>query len=240
MTFDLTKPADGLTVEERLALLEARLAPAPQVVVPPITVGSLTNVPVPGGQIAAQWAQDVSSIALHRFASKASLDAWAAPAGAYAVTSDTSTLWRRVGGAWSQVTPWGGNAVGIALNGQNPGTASSLNIPADPGPRVANISCFLAIDVFAGNYVMVELRFNGFAAARAYIPVTNQLAVGGGQNMSWNISLQAQALAIPANTVTPVAVVVIPNAGTTGSGIYHTTANYYENRLDCTVLPRGA
>jgi hypothetical protein len=144
-----------LSIEDRLDLLESRLGVAgPLALVPPITIGSLTNVPTPGSQIAAQWAQDVSGIALHRFASKASLDAWAAPNGAYGVTVD-GILWRRVGGAWSRVTPWSAIVAGIATfaNGLGePGaggvarTLASVVVPADPAVRLLDVSCSVRIE----------------------------------------------------------------------------------------------
>ena len=217
--------------------IDQRLEPEPLALTPPITIGSLTNVPAPGAQLAAQWAQDVTGMVIHRFDTKVGIDGWAAPNGARAMQKDNGVEWRRVGAVWSQVTPWSLNASGTAQSGAtNPATVSTLNIVSDPGPRFANISCFLLIDVFSGNTVTIELRFDGVAQARATIPKTGQLAVPG-LNMQWPIALQAQGLFVPGNHVTPVSVVV--GADATAAGIWHTTANFFENRLDCTVYPRG-
>lgn len=106
----MSSPTD-LTIEERLAALEALLGPAvtPLALTPPITVGSLTNVPSPGGQIAAQWAQDASSMVVHRFPNAATLTAWVAATGTLAVATDTTILYERVAGGWVQL---GSNPVG--------------------------------------------------------------------------------------------------------------------------------
>lgn len=237
---DLPVFPDGsqLSIEDRLALLEARTGiAAPLAVVPPITIGSLTNVPVPGSQIAAQWAQDVSSIALHRFANLATIGGWAAPNGAHAIAVDTGVEYRRIGGVWSQVTPWMGSNVGVALNGQNPGTAATLNIPADLGVRTALVSCVLKIDCFPANKVTVQLRVDGLVQAESIIPATN-IAPTGGLNVDVNIGMSA-VMVLTAGAAHPVTVVVIPDAGTTGSGIYHTLATIQHNRVDAVVTPRG-
>lgn len=238
---DLPVFPDGsqLSIEDRLALLEARTGiAAPLAVVPPITIGSLTNVPVPGSQIAAQWAQDVSSIALHRFANLATIGGWAAPNGAHAIAVDTGVEYRRIGGVWSQVTPWMGSNAGVALNGQNPGTASTLNIPADLGVRTALVSCVLKIDCFTFNKVVVQLRVDGGVLAESVIPANNIVPPGGNVNVDWNVGMSATVV-LAANAAHAVTVVVIPDAGSTGSGIYHTLATVQHNRVDAVVTPRG-
>lgn len=78
-----------------------------------VTVGGLANVPAPGDPIRSPWAQDVSRIARHVFASKAAIDAatagWSGLAnGAFAIALDTGIIWNRIGGAWVEggiVTP---------------------------------------------------------------------------------------------------------------------------------------
>jgi len=238
MTFDLTKPADGLTVEERLALLEARLAPAPQVVVPPITVGSLTNVPVPGGQIAAQWAQDVSSIALHRFASKASLDAWAAPVGARAVTTDNNLEWRRVAGGWSLVTPWTAAIGGITTTAPGTTTLATITVPADPGPRIITASCFLRVDKYTpANVIPVNLVINESIQARTDIPKLGLDLAGGGLQVPFYVSMDATNYPAPPSGCTVRMDITTPSAGTSGEWSLH--GESYWNRLDVTVAPRG-
>jgi len=209
---------DDLTVEQRLAVLEARLG-------------------VGVSQIAAQWAQDVSGLVVHRFPTTVGLQAWAAPNGVLAIAVDTGLVWQRRGGVWSQYTPWTGTNTGVALNFTvATQQASLLNIPADPGPRVASISCFIRVDLFANNSAVVELRFDGFAQAQFAIPRTTQL-IPDGLNNTWNVSLQANSIAVPVGRVVPVAVVVGVNAP--GAGVGQTYATYYQNRVDAAVFPKG-
>lgn len=225
-----------LSIEDRLALLEARLA-TPFALVPPITVGELLDVPAPGSQIAAQWAQEVSGRIIHRFANVAAVKAWAAPVGSRAVAVDTGVEYRRIGGVWNQATPWVGSNVGVALNGQNPGTAATLNIPADDGPRFVVVSCVLKVDVFPANRVVVQLRLDGLVQAETVIPASS-IAPNLGLNMEWTASMSASG-ALATGRVVPVAVVVIPDAGSVGSGIYHTVATSQHNRVDALITPRG-
>lgn len=225
-----------LSIEDRLDLLEQRLGVGinPLALVPPITIGSLTNVPVPGSQIAAQWAQDVSGIALHRFPTKAALNGWAAPTGAYAVTTDTGVLWRRVATGWSQVTPWTGIANGITTGpgGIGGGTVTgaielaTLTIPADPGPRVADVSCSVRVESANGTQTYVSLYVNS-------IPIGQYAMLTGGV---WNAILRG-TYPIPVNTAA-VATVVI---GTTAS-VWTDCKTYpdlFLNRLDAIAVPRG-
>ena len=234
----MTDVARALSVDERLALLEARLGIGvePLAVVPPITVGSLSNVPAPGAQIAAQWAQDVTGLAVHRFANVAAIvSTWAAPNGALAVALDTGVIWRRVGGAWSQFTPWSASAFG---NAENAGTKTiaQLTIPSDPGPRVADISCFMLVDVFSGYSCYIDLRFDGVGQAQASIPTTQQLSPAG-TNMQWNISLRAANVPVPPSRAIIVSTVVTPSAP--NAGAYHTYLANHQNRVDAVVYPRG-
>jgi Tfp pilus assembly protein PilX len=70
------------------------------------TIGSLTNVPVPGDPIRSNWPQSMTPLGVHPFASKAALDAaWAtAPNGAFAVTLDDYSWWQRRAGTWQRPT----------------------------------------------------------------------------------------------------------------------------------------
>lgn len=234
---DIVDTAD-LTVEQRLALLEARLSPAPQAVVPPITIGSLTNVPAPGSQIAAQWAQDASRMLVHQFATIGAIATWAAPNGSFAVALDTGVVYRRFAGAWGQYTPWTGSAAGVAVNFSTTVTqqASVLNIPIDGCTRVADISCFLRLDLFNTSSAQVELRFDGVSAATYTVPQTN-ISLPLGANWPWSVSLQASNITVPAGRTVPVAVVVTVAA--VGGGVGSTQALAHLNRVDATVFPKG-
>jgi len=238
---DLTKPDGGLTVEERLALLEARLGPAPQAVVPPITIGELTNVPAPGSQIAAAWAQSVSVRVVQRFANKSTLDSQYTTAvdGVFAVTIDKGIVYQRKAGAWCQFTPWTGSAVGVAMDGSAANVAqviSSLSIPADPANRIAQVSAFVRLDVYAANSAVVALNVNSVTVASAVIPHTITVATNG-LNMDWNIALPASNILLPGGVAVPVTVTVTPDQS--GAGVYHTFAAAQYNRVDATVFPKG-
>jgi len=90
-------------LEDRLTALEARLGPAP-LAVPPIVVGSISDVPAPGSPIASNWANEVSNRIVHRFATAASRDsAWPASVagvGSVCITLDTGTLWKVINAVW--------------------------------------------------------------------------------------------------------------------------------------------
>lgn len=65
---------------------------------PPITIGELTDVPAPGSGVKSAWSQEVTSRAIHRFATIADRDTrWPAATagrGAMCVTLDTDSLWK--------------------------------------------------------------------------------------------------------------------------------------------------
>jgi len=212
---DLIKPSPpaGLTVEERLALLEAKLNPSPLALVPPITVGSLSNVPAPGSQLAAQWAQDASSMVVHRFASRASLDGWAAPVGACAVTVDDGTLYRRKAGAWSRVTPYVDAVSPTVSTVMPPGawaTVLSLTIPADPSPRLLDAVWHVRGLFFEPYDNQLALVVDGANAAQFHIP--NLDGAQGGASHYWTANPHVIGYRIAANK--PIVVV---------GQYYHTT-----------------
>jgi len=226
----------------RIDALEAKLSPGPLVLTPPITIGSLSNVPAPGGQLAAQWAQDVTGYVVHRFANKAALNAWAAPTGAFAVQTDNGILWRRVATGWSQQTPWygtgtlagvaGGDAVGSV-------NINTLTIPADPGLRSAHITSFTRFEVTAADTggaspASLQLKMGGVLYEQADLspepgfPSTpwyfRNIA------MSANVDLGAGVSAL----VSVVHLTQIP-FGSQISGV----GNPAYNRLSVVVTPRG-
>lgn len=73
----------------------------------PITIGAITTVPNPGTPITSPWAQAVSGMVVHVFASKAALDAgWATgpSEGQFAYTIAERVLWVRGSSAgWRRV-----------------------------------------------------------------------------------------------------------------------------------------
>ena len=66
------------------------------------TIGSLSNVPAPGDPVQAAWAQAVTGLAIHPYASLAALKAaWpTAPENAWAYLLDENSLCVGKGGTW--------------------------------------------------------------------------------------------------------------------------------------------
>jgi hypothetical protein len=226
-----------LSVEERLALLEQRLGLAtPQAVVPPITVGSLTNVPVPGSQIAAQWAQDVTGYVVHRFASKASLVAWAAAAvGAFAVQTDNGVLWRKVAGGWSQQTPWTGHALGSdwSFADTAPRKVAAFNIPADPAPRRATLHITQRVDLVVGNTATVDLAVDGVTQTSVFVDARSDANPPSVPFHVHNAAPSAGNVSIPTGRAVEVAIWVTPSAAFTCQ-VYAS-----HSRIDALVGPQG-
>lgn len=195
-------PLDQLSVEDRLALLEQRLGLAtPRALTPPITIGELTNVPAPGSQLAAEWAQDVSSRTVQRFPNIAALKAWVAPVGVHAVDVATGVEWRRTAAGWSQVTPWTTSVAGIATP---PGTSTPLgtftlataNVPADPGPRILTVSALVLVQKFMpAQQVTVRIVVNGGTQAQADIGTEQDQSVLAGELLRRPVALYAGNIA---------------------------------------------
>jgi hypothetical protein len=220
-------------LEARLAELERRLGVDPAALVPPITIGELTNVPTPGSQLAAQWAQDVSSRVIQRFPNGTALTAWAAPVGAYAEQTDTAVLWRRTAAGWSQVTPWHATAIGIAAGASTGNSGqqvlATIGVPADPGNRTVYASCFVYLETGGSYRNWIELIIDSAQVAVAEYPVA-------GQNGSHNVHLSGN-YNLPIGRAVNVVMRVSPEVGNVGS--YNVRAGPQYSRLDCTVTPRG-
>lgn len=71
------------------------------------SIGELVNVPEPGAQVASAWAQDVTNRAVHRFATVAAMNGWAAGNGSLAFATETGQHYRRVNNQWIGFeVPW--------------------------------------------------------------------------------------------------------------------------------------
>lgn len=220
------------TVEERLTAIEARIGATPLALVPPVTIGELANVPAPGSQIAAQWAQDVSSRIVQRFANVAALKAWVAPNGARAVDLATGIEWQRFAGAWAQITAWQGAGT-PAAGGTAPGTivVNQLSIPADPAPRVAFVTYFVTVQKFqSAGQIYARLLIAGTPVAEAAIGQEND-ATG---LFPYPVTLSA-IQALPTNTVVTVTAVVEASYAFN----WQVLATGSVNRLDAVVMPKG-
>lgn len=240
---DLPVFPDGsqLSIEDRLALLEARTGlVTPLALVPPITIGELVDVPAPGSQIAAQWAQEVSARVIHRFANFAALNAWAAPSGSFAVTLDTGVLWRRFGAAWGQQTPWQGTGTPAAVSAPGAGgptnaIVNTLVIPADPGLRVATVHQSMTFQRYAGNpQQIVQLLVNGTNYGQTIFPQSAQDPTGIGGTWPYHVAKTAN-IPLGANAAVTVQSVIV----STASAIWNIEASPIYNRLDAVVTPRG-
>lgn len=228
------------TVEERLALLEARLGVGvePRALTPPITIGEMTNVPAPGSQLAAQWAQDASSRVVQRFPTTAGLKAYGAPVGSFAIALDTGVLWRRAPAGWAQQTPWSANLQGIATDVPGITTLVTVNVPADPGARLTHASCFLRIDRFgpapANNVYLVR---DGVAQVQTDFLPQIDTSGAAGTNIPVYASMVASWPTNPAGET--VTMQLGANSNGTLTGGWKIYANYLYNRLDVVVMPKG-
>jgi hypothetical protein len=213
--------------------------------VPPIQVGSLTDVPAPGSQISATFHQEVANRVVQRFTNKAALDAWTAEAGTVAIALDTGILYRRMAAGWAQITPWVGSVPDGAhvnpsdVNGVN---LMTVNVPADPGVRVANVSTSVLIEVtpapsgtspvdrFAN--LIVYIDGTAVASGRADVrEVTNRLDAG-----SWAgrfVTVTASAV-LAVNRVISVSVYLAAGGPYIARNPSGTTT-----RLDVLVVPKG-
>lgn len=192
-----------LTIEERLARLEAGINPL--ALVPPITIGELTDVPAPGSQLAANWAQEVSGRIVHRYANRSALDAWAAPNGSFAVTLDDMSLYRRKGGAWSRITPYTakvGLSVAMSIPANTWTTILSLTIPADPAPRIADALWHFRVNAWEPFDNQFAIYFAGTRHSYGQVPKVPGDA--GGSGRYWSFDLSAKNIAIPTNTAIAV------------------------------------
>lgn len=227
-----------LTLAERVAALEAIVAP--RATVPPITVGALTNVPVPGSQLAAQWAADASGMVVHRFATTAALKAWTPAAGVFAVAVDTGVLWRRAAGGWTQQTPWIGAAFGTSDTpvDTNPITLATVNIPADPAPRSAVITANVRVDISGGGAGGSRIATLDLSCAGTSVGVGN---ADGRGDLSTGVAIHhicvtCTVATLPTGVVVPVVMKLLAGVGFTIS----TINDFRMNRLDVTVFPKGA
>lgn len=231
------------TTLARLAALEAMvaaLAVQPLATVPPITIGELTNVPAPGSQLAAQWAQDVSSRVVQRFATTAALKAWAAPVGAFAVALDTGVMWRRdTGPIWTQHSPWTATQYGVAV-GMKPGAGTyplaTINVPADPSAnRVAYVTAVVRVYKFGpAAQTSIWVSVDGAVQLDYVFPTTVDLSQTAGDLLPMTASLSGR-IALPAGKVVPI----VANVNLPGSNGARVDAGGPYNRLDVLVVPRG-
>lgn len=219
-------------LEARIAELERRLGVEPAALVPPLTIGELTDVPAPGSQLAAAWAQEISSRIVQRFPTAAALQAWAAPPGAFAVQTDTGVLWRRIAAGWSQQTPWQARIGGTPQQPPTtaPVTVASIVIPADAGARIVTATGFVRILVGGACIGFVDLVIDGQLVAQGWAdnrafpqnPIEYTLCV-------------ASTGDLPAGRPVTVATQVASSAP---SGV-QSFAEFYRNRLDVTVMAKG-
>lgn len=219
------------TLDERVAALEARLGPAPLATVPPIQIGSLTNVPAPGSQLAAQWAQDASGLVVHRFSNRAALDSWAAPVGALAVTVDDGVLYRRKGGQWSRLTPYLDAVVGVGLAGLVANTwtnVATLSIPSDSAARVVDVQWHLRYDRWPPYAGAAQLLVDGVAVTQWDFRPEPEVAPGDGAQRTYMAALAVKGYPLATGHAVPIVGRIWSNFGTSQTVTY---ASGQYNRL---------
>ena len=147
------------------------------------TIGELTNVPEPGAPLQSQWAQDATNRIVHRYASKAALDVWAAPVGTYAQTLDDGMLWRRYTGGWSHQLPRAFATIGVVLTqvGALLGPMAQITVPPDPAPRTLSVvyRCYTLKRAEPGDWA---LKLNGTQVA-AYRMDNTAATIGAGDTV---------------------------------------------------------
>jgi hypothetical protein len=133
------------------------------------TIGELTNVPEPGAGVTSPWAQDTTNRIVHRFASFAALNAWAAGDGAQAVVAPASNQYgslsyRRVAGVWVLENP---ELVTVGAQGSGTFTSAqgctvwNFTLPAAAWPRMVTLSAICYITGPAGAQANLALFLNG-------------------------------------------------------------------------------
>lgn len=214
----------ALTVEERLAQIEARLGVSTTALTPPITIGELTDVPAPGSQLAANWAQEASGRIVHRYANRSALDGWAAPAGTVAITLDDGALFRRRSSYWSRITPYtagAGLAVGTSIPANTWTTIVSLTIPADPAPRIVDAVWHFRVLAWEPYNNQFGIFLGGVRHAYGQVPTVP--GDGSGNGRYWSFDLTAKgvaiatgvAVAVEAKAYSTAPVALFPDAGDT-------------------------
>jgi len=174
---------------------------------------------------------------LHRFASKASLDGWTgAPVGAAAITTDTGIEYRRIAGGWARITPWWGAAFGVANYYVYGGTwpIATLNVPADPGPRIAQVSCVLRVDKFQPHpATFVNIMCGATNIAQTDIPPEQDTTPIAGNFHQYYVTMSA-LMQVPT-----AGMAIVLQVAFTGSGGQYVMIQgaVPQTRLDAVVLP---
>lgn len=135
------------------------------------TIGALTNVPEPGADIRSPWAQQLSAMGRHIFATKAALDAqWAAaPVGAMAYTTDTGTPWSKRAAGWQpdfhELRYQAGSAGGTITTAET--FLAAASVPSLAFPYRAHIFATFAMAGPATGNGDMRIRYNTTGAAIA-------------------------------------------------------------------------
>ena len=114
---------------------------------------------------------------------------------------------------------------------------STLEIPADPYTRIANVSAFLQVDVSDLSTATIGMSVDGVDVAQAECKAEYP-AGGSGLPIKYNVTLVADGVVLPTNRIAQVttAVVISP---VPGLGTYRTFAGPVKNRIGATVFPRA-
>lgn len=202
------------------------------------TIGELTNVPEPGAAVASQWTQDASNRLHHRFASKAALDGWTtALVGTEAITLDTMVRYYKVASGWAMLTPWSRAVTGVGITSAvtGPGThVASQTLPADPAPRLLDISCFIRYDRNIQNVAFFAyLQQDGLTHARQYVQSINDVGYPPRTEIGY-IQMSVKGCQVAAGAAPFVVVTFVADSA---SCLVNTYPEAAQNRLDVVAYP---
>jgi hypothetical protein len=203
-------------LDARLAALESRLAATPLAANPPITVGELVDVPAPGSAIASAWAQEVSNRIVHRFATIAARDAWAAANGSLCFTTEGTQLWRRAAGAWVPVSEVFGNIPGPSFGSAVAATIVQSVLPVIAVAHTLSATFHGVCFMTGGTGGQIDLKLDATVLASWKLPtVANNVMC----------SLNVFGIPLAAGAAGTLAVVWTPSGGTSLSLFSDPTAN---------------
>lgn len=144
----------------------------------PVTIGSLTDVPVPGDPVRSAWAQNVSRLPIHHFATVAALKAgWTSPPdGSFAYVTGDDALCVAKGGTWrwwrrdfGNVT---GNAAWITYTAAATAASSTTGLAVDGRTLTLRGTIVVATPGTSGNTAMANMPAAYRSAQQLNLPST--------------------------------------------------------------------
>jgi hypothetical protein len=153
--------------------------------------------------LAADFNAYVQQQVVATFPNVAARDAWASPpAGALCVTTDSNTVWQRIGGGWLSFGATAGEFGGPGGNYATGTALITVNIPTAPVARVASVTYHALVGTQPAPQTDMQLQVNGVTQAAYRMPISASVMV----------NLTKQGIVIPANAACQL---VIRNNGNT-------------------------